>query len=419
MRSGKSRMGDDDDGEDVVVSFPDHSAIERFLNFANSSSAAKWTDVTVVAGEKTFHCHRMILGAHSRLMKEAINAAGDEQDAAVLVPDVEVEVVEAAMDFMYRGKISEDAEVMLEAAKIFSLGIFDSEAKAEELATDYADDDEDVEAPMTKKGRKRTRNKRFDRQDFILPDIFDHEDEEDETETERNLYNCCGADFPSKSELESHQLSGECLVSARRAKRMLPAKRDRPRRLRKKIKLSNVDLACCDTTYDDEAVLASHKENVHLERLEKDRYMMCCNEKILGDLKKHLESVHRLDTASERAKCCDDTFDGVTDLTKHCASRHGLRVNQFKRVICCAKSLGDVEEYKAHRKLEDHIECNHCLFLSKDERHVNLHMYKSHNVSTAGGGESTAAFDCKHCSRRFPSVNKRQMHEDLHDNREK
>ena len=61
------------------------------------------------------------------------------------------------------------------------------------------------------------------------------------------------------------------------------------------------ELECCDTKFENPAVLASHKENVHMEKLGKDRYMICCNKKIFGSLKKHLEKDHSLNPEEDKA----------------------------------------------------------------------------------------------------------------------
>ena len=78
-------------------------------------------------------------------------------------------------------------------------------------------------------------------------------------------------------------------------------------------------------------------------------------------------------------ECCDDTFESYELLTEHLTIRHGLRVNQFKRVTCCSKSLTDVEEFERHKE-EDagHIECNVCPFLTKDDSAHKLHMLEKH-----------------------------------------
>ena len=83
-------------------------------------------------------------------------------------------------------------------------------------------------------------------------------------------------------------------------------------------------------------------------------------------------------------ECCDDTFESYELLTEHLTIRHGLRVNQFKRVTCCSKSISDVEEFERHKE-EDagHIECNVCPFLTKDDSAHKLHMLEKHEDETA------------------------------------
>ena len=78
------------------------------------------------------------------------------------------------------------------------------------------------------------------------------------------------------------------------------SKRAKQTKTKSKAKVKE-ELECCDTKFENPAVLASHKENVHMEKLGKDRYMICCNKKIFGSLKMHLEKEHRLNPEEEKA----------------------------------------------------------------------------------------------------------------------
>ena len=188
-------------------------------------------------------------------------------------------------------------------------------------------------------------------------------------------------------------------------------KSKRARHTRAKVK---EEVECCDTKFENPAVLASHKENVHMEKLGKDRYMICCNKKIFGSLKKHLEKEHSLNPEEEKAECCDDTFESYELLTRHCSSRHGLRVNQFKRVTCCAKSLTDVEEFVRHKEEDsEHIECNVCPFLTKDDSAHKLHMLEKHeDEASAGSRKGSPKYDCvaPECDKSFRLLTSLKSH---------
>ena len=178
--------------------------------------------------------------------------------------------------------------------------------------------------------------------------------------------------------------------------------------------MAREELECCDTKFENPAVLASHKENVHLEKLGKDRYMICCNRKIFGSLKKHLEKEHSLNPEEEKAECCDDTFESYELLTRHCFSRHGLRVNQFKRVTCCAVSLTDVEEFVRHKEEDsEHIECNVCPFLTKDDSAHKLHMLEKHEeTASASASKGSPKYDCvaPECDKSFRLLTSLKSH---------
>ena len=256
---------------------------------------------------------------------------------------------------VYRGEICSDAEVATAAAELFRFGPRREEASTEILP------------PAAK--RVRRRNQRF----------FGGDDYVREGAAER-----AGAAGP---------------------------KSKRARHTRAKVK---EELECCDTKFENPAVLASHKENVHMEKLGKDRYMICCNKKIFGSLKKHLEKEHSLNPEEEKAECCDDTFESYELLTRHCSSRHGLRVNQFKRVTCCAKSLTDVEEFVRHKEEDsEHIECNVCPFLTKDDSAHKLHMLEKHeDEASAGSRKGSSKYDCvaPECDKSFRLLTSLKSH---------
>ena len=173
---------------------------------------------------------------------------------------------------------------------------------------------------------------------------------------------------------------------------------------------------CCEKKFEDPAILASHREKVHMEKLGKDRYMICCNKKIFGSLTKHLETEHSLNAEAEIGECCDDTFESYDLLTQHCSTNHGLRVNQFKRLVCCTKNLSDVEEFVRHKEEDsEHIECNFCPFLTKDDSTHKLHMLEKHEEISAyweTSGSSSPKYSCvaPECDKRFSRLTSLKSH---------
>ena len=84
---------------EAVISFPQNGAIEKFLNYASSPSAAKLTDVNIVAPKdaRAFHCHRIVIAAQSEFLAELVRGrgGGDDDEVTIIVPDVDALVVEA------------------------------------------------------------------------------------------------------------------------------------------------------------------------------------------------------------------------------------------------------------------------------------------------------------------------------------
>ena len=86
---------------EAVISFPQNGAIEKFLNYASSPSAAKLTDVNIVAPKdaRAFHCHRIVAAAQSEFLAELMRGRGDDDEVTIIVPDVDAFVVEAAYHY--------------------------------------------------------------------------------------------------------------------------------------------------------------------------------------------------------------------------------------------------------------------------------------------------------------------------------
>ena len=85
-----------------AVAFPQNGAIEKFLNYATSPSAAKLTDVKIVAPKvgRAFHWHRIVMAAQSEFLAELLKGClGDDDEVTIIVPDVDASVVEAAYHY--------------------------------------------------------------------------------------------------------------------------------------------------------------------------------------------------------------------------------------------------------------------------------------------------------------------------------
>lgn len=374
--------------------------------------------------------------------------------------EVKAETVEAALNFMYKGTV-ENVSALMEASKIFGLH---PKIKVEEREStpwpnlkryDTKKKSRLIDASSSKRssGRKRTKNKKFgdDYDDVPTIEAFGPGSNDDNSAEDNageaftfslneDEYSCCETDFHTRADLESHQKSFGCIQRYTVVKieplpsqpipaddaageecdeggemsKPSPSKKVRriARQTQNRRKMNRESLKCCDTEFDNELIYTSHKEVGHEEKPEGDKFMICCNEKIFGTLKVHMQSSHKLDDATEQSKCCDHTFEGINDLTKHCASTHGLRLSQYKRMICCATTLSNFEEWVQHKEQTEHIECNYCAFLSKDERHLSLHLFSKHKI----GKPEKDALKCKHCEKDdFKNISERQEHEDRHD----
>ena len=86
-----------------AVAFPQNGAIDKFLNYATSPSAAKLTDVKIVAPKddgRAFHWHRIVMAAQSEFLAELLRGClGDDDEVTIIVPDVDGSVVETAYHY--------------------------------------------------------------------------------------------------------------------------------------------------------------------------------------------------------------------------------------------------------------------------------------------------------------------------------
>ena len=85
------------DGDEAAISFPENGAIEKFLNFASSPSAAKLADVKIVAAKdaKLFRCHRIVIAAQSEFLASLLREVDDCGEVTIIVPDVDASLIEA------------------------------------------------------------------------------------------------------------------------------------------------------------------------------------------------------------------------------------------------------------------------------------------------------------------------------------
>lgn len=302
----------------------------------------------------------------------------------VSLSEVPSEVVEATLAFVYKGEISQGQAAALEEARRV-LGLVGADFEKEKGKNDEIEAEKEVaveeEAPAetegrTKSRRKRTRNKKWDYQEYETDSKQKRSKEADEAAAEEEAdeaavvpkkepffyveedYACCGTDFISRAELDSHKKSYGCEEDeAKKQKEKEKQKQEekdaeaekKPQEKKKRRapgagagrakKVNKENLKCCDTEFENELEHTSHKAVDHQEK-PAGKFIICCDEKITGDLKVHLKDNHSLDDATDQSQCCDNTFEGLLDLTRHCATTHGLRLSQYKRMIWEGRKQG-------------------------------------------------------------------------------
>ena len=364
----------------------DHPSISHFIALANSSSSIHYSDVTLRLPSSehelsSWSAHCLLLAAHSPFLKSVLAEHGSPEECIVTLANFDPDQIEDVLAFVYRGQVPEkESRPFYEACRALGIG---------ETANN-ALNEEDTDASRPQRKRKRARF---------------HDEESDTFDVDANTLDS------TKMLLAEDRIHDE--------NKLLLKKKVRKRSSKKKPDMDslNKDLECCDEKFDDEIIYATHKENVHMERLEGDRFIVCCDQKIFGDLQSHLRAQHSLDADTQDSKCCDTDFQGLPDLTKHLTATHGLKVTNFKRILCCATQINTVDEYLKHREkgAADHMECSQaqCTFLSRDKRQLTVHLYNKHKVGSKPDDESVLT--CKYCHKTFKHVHLRQDHEDKHD----
>lgn len=348
------------------------TSLDRFVQFANSTSAQNFSDVTLTldSGE-AFSCHRIVLAAHSPFLRDIFKHHQDlEEECVISLPEFASEDIRTLLAFCYLG--TEISDELVLTSLLSNLLRSKKEVSKQELEETKTENEIEffVEEEQKEKSKRKRKRKTF----------FDEENEEE------------------------FEFSQQETKPKKRARNSKTANQD--------LDLPIKNLECCDKKFEDKIFYATHKEKVHSERPGENQFIICCDQKIFNEFKDHLQSTHKLDDKTDKSICCDMTHDDLDDLTKHCADNHGLRVATFKRLLCCATSLNNIEEYQRHKD-ESHLECTQCWFISKDERHLNFHLYMKHKIGNKHL-EKTALM-CKFCNKIFKRVQLRQEHEDTHD----
>lgn len=354
-------------------------SLANIIAFMNSDEAFSCADVTLLVGDESLKAHKIVLASHSTFLREAlltIDHLGCE--AIISLPEADPEDVKAILKFMYSGKLL--------SAKNSNLSRGQSLLEVRPIAY------ETYSTFKSPEGKN-------------IGEIEEEFDEDDIT----------------AEQIENPAAKLEIsIVEVPEKKRKNESKDVEKAKLKKKvpnpISTLQQNLECCETKFEAEVQYAAHKESVHMEKLCDNRFLICCDEKILGTFDLHLKRSHQLDDAGKFAKCCDDVFDDVGELTKHCEDSHGLKISEFKGVNCCATKISNLEEFAEHRKESDngeHFECIDCAFISTDDRHLNYHRYNRHGQGSEG--EIKTALSCKHCQKTFKHIHLRQEHEDRHD----
>ena len=85
----------------------------------------KTSDIVIQCQEKKFHCHRIILGARSLVFRRMFDTDMKEASSGVItVNDIDVEAVEAMIEFIYTDGVTKDVEdtaMLLYAADKYEL----------------------------------------------------------------------------------------------------------------------------------------------------------------------------------------------------------------------------------------------------------------------------------------------------------
>ncbi|TRY62617.1 hypothetical protein TCAL_00410 [Tigriopus californicus] len=378
----------------------------HWIEYLNSDQGSDWADVEIRVGQSQFWAHQMVLASHSGFLKDLFldHVVDDGQTCVVIIPDLEPEQFRAIRDFMYAGQVPSDLDTLSPAQNLLRLEKSRYAPVVPEVKEEQQQQDQ-VETWVRSK-RKRKKNRRLEHYE-ITSDTLEGKEEPESP----------GLDSTPAPEVKNETLVEEVDTdegntddseSDSTAKtRISPKKKLTKRRPRKE------DLLCCDQKFEDEVHFVTHKESVHLEKVDDSRFLICCGEKIMGTFDVHLKRRHHLSADNQQAICCNVTFQDLGELSKHCESRHGLKVSEYRQVNCCATKLANLAEYKEHKDQDNHVECSECAFLSTDERHLDFHKFNRHGQGTQS--QVKKALSCKFCQRAFKHIHQRLEHEDKHD----
>lgn len=372
-----------------------HASLVHWVEYLNSDQGSDWADVEIRVGQEHFWAHQIVLAAHSTFLKDLFLDRGidDGSTCVIIVPDLEPGQVRALRDFMYSGTVPENLNDLNQVQSLFQL-------EKSRYFTEVVEDPENPVETRARPRRNRKKNRRLEQYEVTSGDAEVKKESESSVPLlkEETVVEEGESDEDNGEDSES----GHAVGPSSSTRKKLTKKRSRKE-----------DLLCCDQKFDDEVHFVTHKESVHLEKVDDNRFLICCGEKIMGTFDVHLKRRHHLNEENQEAICCNVTFQDLGELSKHCESRHGLKMSEYRQVNCCATKLANLAEYKEHKAQENHVECSECAFLSTDERHLDFHKYNRHGQGTQS--QVKRALSCKFCQRAFKHIHQRLEHEDKHD----
>ena len=79
---------------------------------------SRYSDVKVVCGEKSFTCHRFILGTCSDVFDKMFETSGmkEAQSNEIVVEDIDADIMEIFLDLMYSDGTKMEPELSLDQA---------------------------------------------------------------------------------------------------------------------------------------------------------------------------------------------------------------------------------------------------------------------------------------------------------------
>lgn len=370
-----------------------------------------FVDVRIYGADlaQSVRCHRVLLGAVSTLLRTALLDVEDENEVAIVIPDMSIHELTSVVECIYYGQHNLPDAAVLDWLVQFGIcgreEVNEAVMQAQLIQEQEQDDQQDAEMAD-------------DAEEEMPADLM-----KPNNSAKGNLHTCnyedaCVKSFPSRHRLDLHRKQAHglqpppsdltctvCLVYRAKTRDAFEVHvRSRHNGERPfHCKETGCDKSFAALSYLDQHADVHNAEKVHACPLCPKRFQS------MPSLSQH-KATHE----GKKFRCaeCDVEFSTMRYLRQHNANKHrNKEVEQGVSCHVCDKVLSRKYELQCHMRthtLEKPYKCSECPFTCRTRNTLNTHVKYVH--ASASVVAAAAKFACDVCGRRFRQTNDLRKH---------